>query len=100
MTMPVTDKWAPWSHRRMEKLGRLHARGLRLEDIADAMGTNIRAVKYQLEVLDRRPVSSTRLTRKCLGCREPFQSDWIGNRLCKRCHASVGRVDIRERARP
>lgn len=27
--------------------------------------------------------------RKCLTCREPFESEWSGNRVCKRCKASA-----------
>lgn len=27
--------------------------------------------------------------RKCLTCREPFESEWTGNRICKRCKASA-----------
>lgn len=26
--------------------------------------------------------------RKCLKCREPFPSEWAGERICKRCKSS------------
>ena len=28
-------------------------------------------------------------TRKCLKCREEFESSWSGERICKRCKSSM-----------
>jgi hypothetical protein len=33
----------------------------------------------------RRPPQRRPAERLCLSCREPFQSSWIGNRLCRKC---------------
>ncbi len=27
-------------------------------------------------------------TRRCLMCREPFESSWAGERVCRRCKSS------------
>gem|GEM_PF-1030823 len=29
-----------------------------------------------------------RKVRKCLRCKKPFESEWIGERICKRCKNS------------
>jgi len=34
------------------------------------------------------PSSMEQRTRVCLNCREKFQSEWAGNRICKRCRAT------------
>lgn len=35
---------------------------------------------------DRRRLPKNRTaTRLCLGCRQPFESRWCGNRLCRAC---------------
>jgi hypothetical protein len=32
-----------------------------------------------------RPKKIPQPTRPCMKCREPFESEWIGNRLCEKC---------------
>ncbi len=38
---------------------------------------------YQEEVSEHQ-----RKMRKCLRCQKPFESEWIGERICKRCKNS------------
>lgn len=32
--------------------------------------------------------------RTCLRCREPFKSEWAGNRLCPKCRLFAGRAAV------
>ena len=31
------------------------------------------------------PVPGARKARRCLMCRNPFESEWVGERVCRRC---------------
>ncbi|MFX4220991.1 MAG: hypothetical protein ACMVO3_08365 [Thalassobaculum sp.] len=42
------------------------------------------SVSSELDQLDE-PVSAPPRTRSCLRCRSDFQSEWAGERICKRC---------------
>ncbi|MDX1709915.1 MAG: hypothetical protein R3316_02110 [Rhodovibrionaceae bacterium] len=40
------------------------------------------------EETEEQPVTELRKTRKCLRCRERFESEWAGERICPRCKSS------------
>jgi len=40
-----------------------------------------------------RPKKIPQPTRPCMKCREPFESEWIGNRLCEKC-LDYGGIDL------
>ena len=29
--------------------------------------------------------ATSKKTRRCLSCGNPFESEWVGNRVCKKC---------------
>lgn len=37
-----------------------------------------------------KPKSSEMPMRPCMKCRKPFESEWIGNRLCQLCKGYTG----------
>jgi hypothetical protein len=41
-----------------------------------------------------RPNKIPQPTRPCMKCREPFESEWIGNRLCEKCR-EYGGIDLK-----
>jgi hypothetical protein len=38
----------------------------------------------------RRAGPARRLLRRCLGCLEMFDSEWAGERICRRCKGKAG----------
>ena len=42
------------------------------------------------------PATKKQAERKCLGCQKPFESLWIGNRLCPHC-GGTGAKSMKER---
>lgn len=42
----------------------------------------------QSDLLDE-PVAPSPITRSCLRCRSDFQSEWAGERICKRCKGTA-----------
>jgi len=47
----------------------------------EAAGTIMTNIKGKYHVRD----PETSQTRDCLRCRKPFESEWVGNRLCPKC---------------
>ena len=96
MTQPNTPRpWKPAELARLKQTIAAHAsvRALALElgrgvesCYRKAGGLGIRPPRRKKR---EKPLAAGAVLRKCLGCGEPFPSEWKGNRMCLGCRKAA-----------
>ena len=82
----------------MERLRQTIAAGLSVKRLANEMGRGVESCYRKAGELGIRPRRRTKremrlpegtTLRRCLGCGEPFPSEWKGNRMCLGCRKAA-----------
>lgn len=81
----MTYVTGPWSDDELRMLTSMDADGVPRVEIAKALNRPHQGVTGKLTGIERqKEVKARKAPRICLKCREPFLSEWEGNRLCAR----------------
>ena len=96
--MPRRNVPIPWTAAELNQLRATISAGLSVKRLANEMGRGVESCYRKAGELGIRPRRRTKremrlpegtTLRRCLGCGEPFPSEWKGNRMCLGCRKAA-----------
>jgi DNA-directed RNA polymerase specialized sigma24 family protein len=78
-----------WPAERETEMRAMVVEGKGAAEIAKALGVRYQAVVGKLRYA-RAAMTEGATKRDCLSCGQPFLSEWIGQRMCRRCRGLYG----------